>query len=296
MDVKDIELIRAVHEEASISKASVRLNLSQPTVSKKLARLEQVLGATLFQRYPKGLVATETAKYIITKSAALRSQIAEIERHVELMNQLDSGLLRLGVGPIIEQLMLPKVLESFTQSTGGVQLSIVTENDDTLLAMLDASELDVVVGPFRVDEHISDRMMAIPMIEDTIIAVVRQGHPILQGKPGEEADLLGYDWVSPKSQGTARVESDHPILKKMKVLSDNYNVLKNLTLHSDVICAGPSAIFREELQQGVLARLDFPPYVNWQSALLVRPETYATPLGKHLVSLFVSAKESNTES
>lgn len=293
MDVQDIELIRAVHEEASISKASARLNVSQPTVSKKLARLEQVLGTTLFQRYPKGLVATETAKYIITKSAVLRSEIAEIERHVELMKQLDAGLLRLGVGPIIEQLMLPEVLESFTKSTGSVQLSIVTENDDTLLAMLKASELDVVVGPFRVDEHASNKIMAIPMIEDTIIAVVRQGHPLLKGESREEADLLEYDWVSPKSQGTARVESDHPILKRMKVLSDNYTVMKNLTLRSDVVCAGPSAIFREELDQGVLARLEFPPYVNWQSALLVKPETYATPLGKHLVSLFVSARDSS---
>ena len=182
MDIRDVELIRAIHEEGSISQASERLNLSQPTLSKKLARLEQVLGMVLFQRHAKGLTATATAQYIITKSNSLRLQIAEIERHVELMNQLDAGQLRLGVGPIIEQVMLPQVLQAFTESTGGVQLSIVTEDEDVLLSMFAASELDVIVGPFAGIEQLSDQILAIPMIEDQIIPVVRAGHPLTVNK------------------------------------------------------------------------------------------------------------------
>ena len=114
---------------------------------------------------------TETALYILSRAEPLRAHIAEIERHVELMTQLDTGHLNLGVGPIIEQVMLPEVLKIFVETTGDVDLSIVTEDEETLLAMFRASELDIVVGPFLAAEQIRDHTMAIPMIKDTIIAV-----------------------------------------------------------------------------------------------------------------------------
>ncbi|MEO0437416.1 MAG: LysR family transcriptional regulator [Pseudomonadota bacterium] len=292
MDVQDIELVKAVEEEGSISRACVRLNISQPTLSKKLARLEQVLGTRLFQRYSKGLVATDTARYILSKAKPLRDQINEIERHIELINQMDAGELRLGVGPIIEQLMLPDVLRVFTESTGNVRLSIVTESEETLLRMLRGSKLDVVVGPFQARDQDGEHLLAFPMIEDEIIAVVRKGHPLLGRKSYKLLDLIEYSWVAPKAQGTVQQTSDHPVFSKMKISSDNYSLLKQLTIRSDVICAGPSAVFKQELADKFLIEVPVSLEVTWESALLVRPETLATPLGKHLVSLFTTLRDS----
>ena len=48
MDIRDIELIEAVHRTGSLSKACGELSVSQPTLSKRLARLERTLGAELF--------------------------------------------------------------------------------------------------------------------------------------------------------------------------------------------------------------------------------------------------------
>ena len=52
MDIQDLEIIRAIHDTGSLSRASVDLHVSQPTLSKKLARLEHQLGTVLFHRYP----------------------------------------------------------------------------------------------------------------------------------------------------------------------------------------------------------------------------------------------------
>ncbi len=289
MDVKDIELIDAVCETGSLSRACIRLNVSQPTLSKKLARLEHVLGAELFHRYPKGLVPTEVARYILTRAEPLRAQIAEIERHVELMTQLDKGHLNLGVGPIIEQVMLPGVLRTFVETTGDIELSIVTEDEETLLAMFSASELDVIVGPFHTEEQRNDHTIAIPMIKDTIIAVAREDHPLFDVSPLELDALVEYSWVAPRAQGTVQQVGNHPVLNRMKILSDNYDILKKLTRFSDVICAGPRAVFKTELEDELLREVDMPLEITWESALLVKPETYATPLAKHLVSIFESA-------
>ncbi|MAT93585.1 MAG: hypothetical protein CME59_13390 [Halioglobus sp.] len=290
MDVRDIELIHAVYEAGSLSRACTRLNMSQPTLSKKLARLEHVMDTELFHRYPKGLVPTDTARYILSRAEPLRAHLAEIERHVQLMTQLDKGRLNLGVGPIIEQVMLPEVLKTFVESTGEVELSIVTENEETLLSMFWASELDIVVGPFQAQQQKDEHIVAMPMITDRIIAVARPGHPVFDSKTVEMDTLIHYSWVAPKPQGTVQQIGDHPILSRMKVLSDNYDILKKLTISSDVVCAGPRTVFKSELDAGALSEISVSLDVTWESALLVKPETYATPLAKHLVATFESAR------
>ena len=64
----------------------------------------------------------------------------------------------------------------------------------------------------------------------------------------------------------------------MKILSDNYDILKKLTRSSDVICAGPRAVFKNELGDGVLSEIGTPLDITWESALLVKPRDlcYAT--------------------
>lgn len=289
MDVRDIELIHAVYEAGSLSSACVLLNMSQPTLSKKLARLEQALDAKLFHRYPRGLVPTDIARYILSKAQPLRAQIAEIERHVELMTQLDKGQLNLGVGPIIEQVMLPEVLRSFVETTGDVTLSIVTEDEETLLSMFASSQLDIIVGPFNCKDQSSNDRIAVPMIRDTIIATARPGHPLFESSPNKLEDLMNYSWVAPRAQGTVQQVGDHPVMSKMKVLTDDYDILKKLTLFSDVICAGPRTVFKKEIETQMLREIAVPLHLTWESALLIKPETYATPLAKHLVSIFESA-------
>ena len=68
------------------------------------------------------------------------------------MTSLVSGELRLGVGPIVEQLMLPQVLSRFLETTGDVSMSIVAEDDQTLLRLFADAELDIIVGPFSASE------------------------------------------------------------------------------------------------------------------------------------------------
>ena len=289
MDVQDIELIRTIAEAGTLSQACLKLNMTQPTLSKRLARLEQVLGAELFHRYPRGLAPTDVARYILSKAEPLRAQITEIERHVELMTQLEQGHLNLGVGPIIEQIMLPDVLRRFVSKTGDVSLTILTEDEQTLLNLFAASELDIVVGPFDDNEQRAEDRIAIPMISDQVVAAARPTHPIFSATTLGLDELMQFSWVAPRTQGTVQLQNDNPVLERMKIRSENYSLLKILTESTDVICAGPRAVFRNEFASGSLREIDPLLELTWKSALLVKPETYATPLARELVSVFESA-------
>ena len=72
MDLSDIKLIKTIVDTGSISLASQHLNLSQPTVSNRLARLEHSLGMQLFHRLPRGMTPTTTAEYILRLKLGVR--------------------------------------------------------------------------------------------------------------------------------------------------------------------------------------------------------------------------------
>ena len=286
MDISDIDLIRAIVQTGSLSEASTLLNQSQPTLSRKLSRLEDQLDVALFHRSPKGLTPTDIATYVLEKAEPIDHKLREIERHVDLVNQLDNGTLNLGVGPIIEQIILPEVLNRFVGTTGNVSLSVVTEDHATLLRMFEASELDVVVGPYRAQQESSSDIVALPMIKDDVVAVTRAQHPIFDLKKIGTQTLRQFPMASPAKQGSATQAAGGPSLPRAKVRSDNYDLLKRLALTTDIFCAAPRAVFTREIEDGSLKEVPIDLRLTWESALLVRAETLLAPLANHLVSLF----------
>ena len=176
MDTADIALIRTLAEQGSITRAAEVLHQSQPTLSRKLARLETTLNTSLFHRSPTGLLPTDIARYIIEAAKPLDTALRKIERHVEQLTQLESGEVRLGVGPIIEQVLLPEVLGRFVVETGQVRINTVTDHADTLVELLKAGRLDVIAGPFNAKDY--PELVGYPLISDKMVTVARAGHPL----------------------------------------------------------------------------------------------------------------------
>ncbi len=289
MDMSDIELVRTLVGTGSLSEASVQLNQSQPTLSRKLSRLEDQLKVQLFHRSPKGLTPTNLATYILTKAEPLDHKLREIERHLELVSALGTGTLNLGVGPIIEQILLPDVLTRFAETTGDATLSVVTEDDATLLKMFDASSLDLIVGPFRAEQQPTKDVTSIPMIKDDIIAVARRQHPIFSLKKIDASALAQFSWTAPKKQGVARLAKGGPSLPLPKIHADNYDLHRRLMFGSDMLCAAPRAVFKDEIKRKVLKQVEIDLRIAWESMLIIRSETLLAPLARHLVSLFEDA-------
>ena len=286
METSDITLIRVLTECGSISSAVDVLCLSQPTISRKLARLESRIGTRLFDRSSTGLTPTPIAKHIVSSSTTIENQLKRIDRYVEQLIHYDTGAVRLGVGPIIEQVLLPQVLPEFVAQTGAVQLSILTENADRLIHYLYESKLDVIAGPF--DRTAYPDLTAYPLITDDLIAVARAGHPLFRRKGGSHDDIFDYPLASPAPQGLIQSSARFTGHSK-QVLCENYPLLLSLTLNSDAILRGPRVLFIEELDSGGLKLVESESTLLWRSVCLVKPESADTPLVKLMIHLLQDA-------
>jgi len=282
MDTADIALIRTLAEEGSLTRAAEVLHQSQPTLSRKLARLESRLKTSLFHRSPTGLVPTDVSHYIIEAAEPLDTALRKIERHVEQLTQLETGDVSLGVGPIIEQVLLPEVLGRFVLETGKVRINTVTDHADTLIELLRSGRLDVIAGPFRASDY--PDLVGYPLISDSMVTVARSGHPLFD--PGDERQPQDFPLAAPLPQGSLS-SGDAQVPENQRIASDNYPLLIRVALSGDCICRGPAPLFRDELSSGKLREVRTRRSVTWESAGLIRPESTEAPLVKLLVRLLV---------
>ena len=80
----------------------------------------------------------------------------------------------------------------------------------------------------------------------------------------------------------------------LKIVSNNYDSVRSLTLSSYVMCLGPRAVFAVQFQSADLVELKLPMSVERKTALLVKRETCTISLARHLVGVFeIVAREVN---
>lgn len=281
-------MIRVISEVGSINKAADLLNISQPTLSKKVSRLEHKIQMELFSRDNAGMAPTEAAKFLLREGDELRTQLSIIERKLELMASQVGGIVKIGVGPIIEQIILPKVLLDFSEQDYQFKISVVTLSQRALLDQLKRGEIDLAIGPFA-DDEVPDEFSAPLSISDKIVGAVRVGHELASRDTIQLDEMTRFKSVSPnipKSLGHQVMALIKGFKLEPNIICENYSMAKSIVANSDYITAGPESLFRTEFARGELAKLSFQAEVFWHCKCLVKPEILLSPIVKEVVSIF----------
>lgn len=291
LDISDVNALRTIVELGSISRAAERLNISQPTLSKRIGRLEQKFGISLFHRSNDGMIATAATKYIISTGERVTQELKSIERHIQLLATLKAGRLNIGVGPIVEQTSCPAVLLEFAKSTQNIQLSMRVGSPAQLLQWLEANELDVAFGPFDVP-NLPRELHSEMIAAEPVIAVARSGHPLSsRSGPLSPLELFSYPCIAPHlplamKQNLERMVGPTVAASFPSMACDNYEVCKSVVRNSDYFTAGPSSVFSDDIAMGKMVELNFPERVLWSAICIARPETLQIPAVKKIIELF----------
>jgi DNA-binding transcriptional LysR family regulator len=291
MDISDIAMLEAIVKHGSLSKASEVLYVSQPTLSKRLARLETVLATPLFHRSSSGLTPTAHTQFIIDNTQPLKTQIKNIQRHIELMNNLQEGELRLGVGPIVEQLYFPYTLLELTKDPSNkLDVSIRTGTDETLKTLLQEGEIDIAIGPFEEDSG-SDEFVVSNIANQPLIIAVRYDHPFgiasREGRSISAEEMSSYPLIAPHipkymNERFQQLFNSPP----QRVMCDNYSVIKEVLKQSDDFSIGPGAVFSREVINKELTFITPPVSVQWHAACMTLAQNAELPFVHKVIDAF----------
>ena len=174
MEVHQLRYFCAVAESGNFTRAAEATRISQPSLSQQIRKLEDELGAKLFDRLPRSARLTQFGKAFLPKAQAILRQIGEARVEIREMASVESGEVVLGAIPTIAPYLLPAMLSSFARQHSSVSVSVVEEITPTLLERLHEGTIDLALLalPVAGDELICDELM-----QESLFAVLPEKHP-----------------------------------------------------------------------------------------------------------------------
>ena len=259
MELRHLEQIVAICQSGGLSGASRRLQISQPTLSKSISRLERELGVQLFDRSNGAARPTALGEFVAERAETLLHSAAALGREIQHHIRGEGGRLTIGVGPATRLKPLPQIIRRIVGAYPGLRIETRQVEGPAVARGVAEGLYDIAIGNRENAEPYGD-LIRINLFSDTTAAFVRREHPLAGARDVEPAALLDYPWASFRlGDGLIRLLGAEGAKRQETLLafqSDDAALLKEQVLSSHAIGWLPRFVFEEELQRGEVVRVE----------------------------------------
>lgn len=203
MELRQLEYLVAVAEEANFTRAADRCHVAQPAVSAQIARLERELGRPLFDRSRRAVRLTDAGQAALPHARAALAAVADVAAAVDEVGAVIRGTLRIGT-VASHDVDLASLLADFHDRHPAVDISLNTDDSDTLITRLRDGRIDVAIASIAVDD--TPASVAVATITDqAIVAAVSTGHPLAAHRSVGFGELVRFPLIAlPRGTGLRR--------------------------------------------------------------------------------------------
>lgn len=191
----DWRLIRsfiAVLDAGSVLGAARALRMQQPTVSRHIAELESQLGAPLFERTGRGVIATALAQRLADSARQMREGADALTRALVQGRETTVGTVRLSTSMVAAAYLMPPILAELAVAEPGIQVELVATNAITNLLRREA---DIAIRMARPEQAslVARKLASIPIVACAHVDYLQRAG--LPQRPDQLRDhrLIGYD-------------------------------------------------------------------------------------------------------
>ena len=171
MNLQQLRYVVAVNRFRNFAKAAESCNVSQPTLSAMLQKLEEELDLRIFERSNKSVMPTTAGEKIIRQA---ETALLEIDRIGEIVLEGKGqigGKFALSVGPTIAPYILPKFIKKYRESFPSVELSIQELKVNFMLDALLRGELDAGIA---ISENAREGILEIPLYTEKFLVYLAE--------------------------------------------------------------------------------------------------------------------------
>ncbi|WP_027794498.1 LysR family transcriptional regulator [Paraburkholderia acidipaludis] len=194
---RDLEYFLAIASHASLAQAAVSLDVSQPTLSRSIQRLERHFGVPLLERTALGVEPTEAGSRLLKRAQVAKVALDDISREIKELADGLAGHARVASGytlwPLVSGALVPQLRIERPVSTLTLDVMIA----DEILQVVEAGEYDF--GVCVLPSELPFALEAEELMRDELVPVVRKGHP-LTARGATLAELRKYPWIGFRSK------------------------------------------------------------------------------------------------
>jgi LysR family transcriptional regulator for metE and metH len=172
LEVRHLQLVAAVADTGSLTRAGDRLHLTQSALSHQLRGIESRLDAALFRRVGKRLVLTPAGERLQVSAKDILERLAQTEEDIRRMGKEHAGVLRLTTECYTCYHWLPPLLMRYRRRFPRVEVRIDVEATGRPIEMLLAGKIDLAI----VSSPVTDRRLASRKVFDDELVVIAARH------------------------------------------------------------------------------------------------------------------------
>jgi DNA-binding transcriptional LysR family regulator len=193
-----VSVLAAVVEAGSFVRAAETLGITQPAVSRAIARLEARIGVRLLDRTTRSVTLTEDGRRLYEETSTLLSSIGDAVTHATGAATVVRGSLRVNMDPYFSSMLLAPHLGRFLDLYPEVSLELITRSE---LGDLVSEGFDLAI---RFAELPSSSLVARRLLETRVVTVAAPSYVARHGRPAKPADVSSHVCLQFRNPVTGR--------------------------------------------------------------------------------------------
>lgn len=171
MNLQQLRYVIAVNRFRNFAKAAESCNISQPTLSAMLQKLEEELDVRIFERSNRSVIPTTVGEKIIRQAESVLIEVTRIGEIISEEKGQIGGKFALSVGPTIAQYILPRFIKNYRESFPSVELSIQELKVNFMLDALIKGEIDAGIA---ISENVCEGVLEIPLYTEKFMVYLSE--------------------------------------------------------------------------------------------------------------------------
>lgn len=196
MEIRVLRYFLTVVREESITKAAEVLHITQPTLSRQLAQMEEEIGVKLFDRGTRKIKLTNEGILLRRRAEEILQLVDKTEKELVEQEEQVEGKISIGCGEMAAVQLLPELIESFRKKYPRVSFDLFTATADLVKEQMDKGLLDIglLLEPIDMEKYDFIRLN----IKEKWVVLMRPDDPLAKKEVVNAKDLSALPLILPR--------------------------------------------------------------------------------------------------
>ena len=185
MEIRQLTYFLAVAREGSYSRAAERLEMSQPTLSVAIKKLEEELGVKLLYSFNRKQLLTDEGMRLRAGAEKILEDYQQTMENVVNSSEI-TGKLTLGLSPLFGACFFGDLLPGFNQEYPGIKISMIEDGAEKIEDLIDHGEVDIAV---TLKTERTPHFNSCHFSTQKNVALLHKTHPLAGAKSIKVSDL-----------------------------------------------------------------------------------------------------------
>ncbi|WP_372871323.1 LysR family transcriptional regulator [Shewanella sp.] len=262
MELRHLRHFLVLAQIKNFNQAATKLNLAQPSLSRSIQRMEELLGVQLLERHARGVELTRFGELVQSRGSQIAIELESMEREIRSLKGVNRGELVIGASPLPSSHMLGPVVGRFLSKYPTVNVELKVDGWRALRDRLQQGALSFFIAETRVTGLDQDSELSlVPLPPFKVVFCVRRAHPLSRHEALTLTELANYPMAIPRELPEQVAAQFGQLLSPQGRANggllkfDQFSSIKSSLPDCDLIALIPELGISEELKRGELVAL-----------------------------------------